>query len=104
MQYARVNFQDGRFSKSVYPGRKKRGALLATSEIMIIVPLALVLLYAIIDGAILACCKLKLGAVCEQSAKVIADIDSDKNVEEESCKFVAGLLKAGGQQIGRAHV
>jgi hypothetical protein len=79
--------------------RNSRGLLLATSEMMIIIPVAVLLLFIIADSAILACCKLKLGAVTEDSAKFIADLDNDKDVEKEAAKYVAGLLKASGQPV-----
>ncbi len=79
--------------------RSQRAALLATSEMMIIIPVAVMLLFVLIDTAVLACCKLKLGAVVEESAKFVADLDNDRDIDKEATKYVDGLLKASGQPV-----
>jgi hypothetical protein len=79
--------------------RSQRAALLATSEMMIIIPVAVLLLFVLIDASVLACCKLKLGAVVEESAKFVADLDNDHDIDKEATKYVAGLLKASGQPV-----
>jgi hypothetical protein len=79
--------------------RSQRAALLATSELMIIIPVAVLLFFVIVDSAVLACCKLKLGAVVEESAKFIADLDSDQDIDKEAFKYVSGLLTASGQPV-----
>jgi hypothetical protein len=79
--------------------RSQRAALLATSEMMIIIPVAVLLMFVIVDTAVLACCKLKLGAVVQDSAKFIADLDSDQDANKEAPKYIDGLLKASGQPV-----
>ena len=79
--------------------RSQRAALLATSEMMIIIPVAVLLLFVIIDSAVLACCKMKLGAVVQESVKFVADLDTDQDLDKEASKYVTGLLQASGQPV-----
>lgn len=80
------------------PGiRRQRGLLLATSEMMIIIPIAVLLIFLIADGAVLACSKMKLGAVVQESARFVADMNNDQDIDSEATKFIASLLKASGQ-------
>jgi len=66
---------------------------------MIIIPVAVLFVFVIVDSAVLACCKLRLGAVVQDSAKFMADLDSDKDADKEAAKYVEGLLKASGQPV-----
>ena len=79
--------------------RSERAALLATSEMVIIIPIAVMLLFLIVDSAVLACCKLKLGAVTQDSAKFIASLDNGLDADREAQKYIEGLLKASNQPV-----
>jgi hypothetical protein len=61
--------------------------------------MAVLLLFLIVDSAVLACCKLKLGAVTQDAAKFTAELntDSDKEIDKTARKYVEGLLKESRQ-------
>ena len=57
------------------------------------------LLFVIVDSAVLACCKLKLGAVTQDTAKFVADLDNDQDVDRQTRLYIEGLLKASNQPV-----
>ncbi len=84
--------------------RSQKGLVLATSELMIIIPVVVMVLFLIVDTAILACCKLKLGAVAQDSARFIASLESDRDTNSEALRYVEGLLKASCQPVNSLKV
>lgn len=79
--------------------RNQKAFLLATTELMVIVPVAVMLFFLILNASVIACSKMKLGAVAQEAAKYTSELDSDRDLEKEAAKFVLGVLSAAGQPV-----
>lgn len=79
--------------------RNQKAFLLATSELMVIVPVAVALFFLILNASVIACSKMKLGAVAQEAAKFTAELDNDRDLEAEAGKFVSSILPASGQSV-----